>query len=287
MKRTIQAAWLALQENLSSPRLQREPEPTAEMSVPGSVQAFHAQGSDAGALLGIYHFNALQVHALAPEGAIVVDLGCGSGQCLGYMARRRPDLHFVGFDLSSQMVDVGNAALRAEGLAARVELRVGDMTSFFAQVSGRVQVVTSIFSLHHLPTAEHLQACLRDIERLRLEHGAALWVFDHARPRRRVTAERFPTVFTPAARPEFKADSTNSLIASWSFEELRKALTESCGVEVQSFQARILRLYQVHWVPGHSLNVSSDRLWRGAESVPRAMSRDAERLASLFRKLPG
>ena len=287
MKRTLHAAWLALQESLSRPTLQRNPEPTPDMRDAANVLAFHAQGAEEGALLGVYHFNAKQIHKLVPEGGTVVDLGCGSGQCLGYLAQCRPDLHLVGLDLSEKMVDVGTAQLKAQGLSERVELRVGNMTSFVSQVPRQVHLVTSIFSLHHLPTHVHLKACLGQIAQIQLEQGAGFWIFDHVRPRRRQTADRFPAVFTPAASPEFNTDSTNSLIASWSFEELCSALTTAFGPSVQGALARVLRLYQVHWCE-HGLPVDPpSRLWHTPQSAhDDRILKDAAGLAALFGKLP-
>lgn len=285
--RTLRAARLALREALSKPTLQRRPEPSPDMSDRESVQAFHAQGSDDGALLGVYHFNARAAHALAPAGGTVVDLGCGSGQCLRYLARRRPDLRLLGIDLSKEMVAAGDAMLREHSLADRVELRVGDMTAFSSQLPARVDLVTSIFSLHHLPTERDLYACLREIGRVRSQFGAAFWIFDHARPRRRETAEGFPGVFTPDASPAFNADSTNSLVASWSFDELRAAVAEAIAGTHQARLARILRLYQVHWAEAASHGPIDLRLWHEPAAAAKSTLRDAKGLAGLFESLPG
>lgn len=285
MTRTIQAAWLALREGLSQSTLRRKAEPTPDMSDEENVQAFHAEGSEQGALLGVYHFNARAVHSLVPEGGTVVDLGCGSGQFLRYLARRRPDLRLVGLDLSEKMVSVGKAMLREQGLSDRVELRVGDMTVFSAKVPAVVHLMTSIFALHHLPTSTDLYACLREIERVRRRHTAGFWIFDHARPKRPDTAERFPGVFTPCAAPAFNADSTNSLIASWSFEELRSALTEAIGDEFESSLARLLRLYQVHWKVGRLPSAANAPGWLEPR-LPKSALKDANSLAGLFGRLP-
>ncbi len=285
MNRTYQAAKLALHEALSRRTLERRPEPTSDMSGRENVDAFHAQGAESGALLGVYHFNARQIHALVPERGIVVDLGCGSGQCLRYIAESRPDLRLLGFDLSEPMVEVGNAMLREAGLAERVTLRVGDMTTFASDVPRDVSLVTSIFSLHHLPTAELLEACLRQIDEVRERHGAGYWIFDHARPRSLVTASRFPHVFTPDASPAFNADSTNSLIASWSYDELLTRIDANIGGTNEHACARVLPLYQVHWMRGPRAP-ANPTMWRQSQSLPTQARRDADSLARLFGALP-
>jgi ubiquinone/menaquinone biosynthesis C-methylase UbiE len=286
MKRSIGAAWLALIEALSKPTLQRVAEPTSEMNDTQSVEAFHAQGSDEGALLGVYHFNARAIHALAPEGSTVLDLGCGSGQCLRYIAQRRPDLQFIGLDLSPNMVSAGNAMLRKEGLSDRVTLQVGDMTSFAAQAPAGVGVVTSIFSLHHLPTLQHLHMCLKEVQRLRKERGIGLWIFDHARPRRASTALTFPAVFTPNASQAFNNDSTNSLIASWSFDELSKATGELVERDIHSSLARHLPLYQTHWLAALSAKPCPAAAFLAPPNIAKASLRDANALRKLFSDLP-
>lgn len=277
---------MALREALSKPTLARTPEPTADMGDEENVRAFHAQGSEEGPLVAVYHFNATAIHALAPKGSTVLDLGCGSGQCLRYLAMRRPDLRLVGIDLSQEMVTVGNQMLAERGLSDRVVLRVGDMTSFAKELETPVHVITSIFSLHHLPSSAHLYACLAEISRLRARDGPALWIFDHARPRQHVTAEEFPWIFTPHAPRAFNTDSMNSLIASWSFDELRSALLRTVGSQVESSLSRLLRLYQAHWAVGRTTYDAGAEAWRDSDSLSRPARKDADRLSALFAKLP-
>src|SRR5438876_128199 len=136
MRRELQAAWLAIREATSRPSLSRSPEPSAEMTGAESVRGFHDAGGKGGPLLGIYHLNARAIHQLVRRGGIVLDLGCGSGQFLAYLARRRPDLKLIGIDLSSEMIALGNEMLSDQGLSHRVELRKGDMTNFMDVVSG-------------------------------------------------------------------------------------------------------------------------------------------------------
>lgn len=282
----LQGAWLALREAMSAPTLPRVPEPLAEMADPTSVRDFHEAGGTDGPLLPVYHFNARAVHALAPRGATVLDLGCGSGRFLAYLAGRRPDLQLIGLDLSAPMVTLGNDMLRAEGISDRVELLLGDMTAFTSALPVKPHVISSIFSLHHLPTRAHLNACARELGAAHRQTSAAIWIFDHARPRREETASRFPEIFTPSAPPAFKLDSRNSLRASWSFHEMREALRTFIDPTAKSLLARFLPLYQVHWLSCRE-RVADEALWVAGNELTRSAKKDCVALARMFSRAPG
>jgi cyclopropane fatty-acyl-phospholipid synthase-like methyltransferase len=44
-----------------------------------------------------------------------------------YMAKHRPDVRIIGFDLSSSVVELGRQSLIDGDVSGRVDLRVGDM----------------------------------------------------------------------------------------------------------------------------------------------------------------
>ena len=95
-------------------------------------------------------------------------------------------------------------------------------------------------------------------------------------------------MFTPSASPAFNADSTNSLIAAWSFEELCSAIAGTIHDKVQSSLARVLRLYQVHWSAPRPQGATGTMapLWREPDSLPRSTLSDAKSLEAL-RKTSG
>ncbi len=244
------------QEAFSPASLEREPEPTAEMDQIANVLAFHEQGAEA--LQPIYHFNALATSRLLRSGGTVLDLGSGSGQYLAYLAKLRPDIQIIGLELSQTMISVGQRFLRRNELSDRVELRVGDMTSFTPKLFDDIDVVSAVFSLHHLPYWNNLIQCLGEIGRLRERCKCAVWIFDHTRPRHTKTPELFPLIFTPNAPPEFQTDSTNSLRASFSFTDLSGALDNSAIRHMNHQCSRFLRLYQAHWIRSDRVPDESD-----------------------------
>jgi SAM-dependent methyltransferase len=277
---------LILREAVHATELERCPEPSSVMENPTNVESFHAQGADKGALIPIYHFNALAISSLLPYCGSLVDLGSGSGQFLSSLARYRPDCRIIGIELSEGMVNLGNKALRESNLDTAIRLDIGDMTRFSWQISERVDIVSSIFAFHHLPSFVDLNRCLAEISILRKQWGCGVWLFDHARPRTRETAEIFPELFTPEATESFRRDSTNSLLASFSFRELSERIdTVSMGTFIHEC-SRILRLYQIHWLrPERKEATKGAPVCRDMTLRPEEQ-RAFRQLKTLFRRTP-
>ncbi|HEV6968184.1 class I SAM-dependent methyltransferase [Roseateles sp.] len=251
----IKLLQLLVREHGMARTLQRTPE-SEQMNDAAQVAAFHEAGEKY--LVGLYHFNAMAIAAMVPEGGRVVDLGSGSAQFIAHLAQVRPDLKIIGIELAERMVLQGRRLLAQKGLSERVEIWQGDMTDFSRLMREPVSLVSSVFSLHHLPALEHLARCLAEIHCIRRRDGAAVWVFDHARPRSLESARRFPEIFTPEAAPVFNLDSTQSLMASWTLEEMSGEFTRAGLAEGQHLRSRILPLYQVHRLPPAAAGAVAD-----------------------------
>lgn len=285
LRRLIGILDMAATEALMSTNLHRVAEPSVDMGSGESIKGFHRAGETS--LLPVYQFNARCIHALVPEGGLVVDLGSGSGQFLAYLAEHRPDLSILGVELAHGMVVRGRQMLEERGLARRVQLVSGDMLDFRKLLEGApVHLVSSVFSLHHLPDIEAVRTCIAEIGRAVSEHQAGVWTFDFARPRRDRTARRFPEVLTPDSSRTFKVDTVNSLRAAWSWNELRAALVESIGANLHSALARGLPLYQVHWSSNEG-GLPPENLWKRCGELPASIQEDAKNLGRLFRNVPG
>jgi ubiquinone/menaquinone biosynthesis C-methylase UbiE len=116
---------------------------------------------------------ATDVAVAAPEGATVLDAGCGSGRLAGEIARRRPDLRVHGVDLERGMIEVATARAAREKLGDQVEFTVADLADL-PLPDGSVDFVVSTASLHHWTDVEGVIASLARV----LRPDGQLWIYD-------------------------------------------------------------------------------------------------------------
>ena len=286
MAELIKIIGLLLPEMLSKPKLLRQPEPDIIMEYKENVKSFHIQGdAQKGPLLPVYHFNAIGTSRLIPENGTVLDLGSGSGQYLIYLAQLRKDIQIIGLELSQEMIRFGNETIRRAGLEKRVKIIKGDMTCFNTISFNDIDVISSIFSLHHLPKMHDLKLCMKQIVEFYKKFNCSIWIFDHNRPKLKSTALKFPEIFTPNSPDNFKKDSTNSLLASFSFEELQTLLDNLFSSRVHHFRSKIMNLYQVHFI--ESEKIKNRRIGKAADiSLPENILKEYKMFRQLFGSVP-
>lgn len=215
--------FLHWRDRLTRQPAPRAPEPMA-MVDPDAVAEFHAAGEAKEQNAPVQDLSSRALHHLVPEGGRVLDLGSGSGQLLAHLARCRPDLEIVGLELSRPMLELGRRTLEEKGVADRVRLVEGDMTDFADRVAEeRIDAISCVWALHHLPDEESLVRCLEQIAAVRERTGCAVWIFDFRRFRRPSTGNQFISVVGRPG-PTLRRDAVNSIAASFSEEEMRGAL---------------------------------------------------------------
>lgn len=94
-----------------------------------------------------------------PEGARVLDVGCGGAKFTKYVADQRPDVHIVGIDLSKPQI--ARAEKLMSGYGDRVRIQLGDATELdFPDAS--FDGVLSYGSIKHWTSQDAgLAECLR------------------------------------------------------------------------------------------------------------------------------
>lgn len=121
-----------------------------------------------------------------PQGARVLDVGCGGGQAALHLAGQRPDLHVTGVDLAPGQVARAQRRARSRALAERAEFVQGSALEL-PWPDGSFDAVMSCASIKHWPDRRRgLDECVRV-----LRPGGGLLVAEADRGARVDDARRF------------------------------------------------------------------------------------------------
>jgi S-adenosylmethionine-diacylgycerolhomoserine-N-methlytransferase len=88
-------------------------------------------------------------------------MGCGTGRNLVRIARRWPDSHVYGVDISGEMLKSAELTIRRHGLSDRISLAQGDATAFVAQELFRHARFDRVVCSYTLSMIPDWQAALR------------------------------------------------------------------------------------------------------------------------------
>jgi S-adenosylmethionine-diacylgycerolhomoserine-N-methlytransferase len=86
----------------------------------------------------------------APEGASVLEIGCGTGRNLIVAARKYPGASCFGIDVSTEMLNSAIRAISRAGLAARVHVAHADATQFDPRLLFGIEQFDRIFISYSL-----------------------------------------------------------------------------------------------------------------------------------------
>jgi len=128
-----------------------------------------------------------------PQGGSVLELGCGTGRNIALAARRYPDAHWFGLDISAEMLTTARMALARNGLADRSRLAQGDATDFDAEVLFGRPGFDRVFISYALSMIPDWQACVAQVLAV-VKPGGSLHIVDFG------SQERLPGWFRSLLR---------------------------------------------------------------------------------------
>lgn len=152
----------------------------------------------------------------------VLDLGCGTADVTIRFARAFPETHITGIDGAQAMLDIGLHDVTGNGLNNRVRLRkcfIPDSDLFTA----RYDAVISNSLLHHLNDPFNLWETVEHCS----ESGCPVFIMDLFRPDSPETAGRLVDTHAHDAPDILKKDFYNSLLASYTANEIKEQLITS------------------------------------------------------------
>jgi len=276
---------IALREQFSQPGRQRQIEPML-MDEPESVAQFHEGGATSSGMRAVHDLSGRCLDALLPQGGRLLDLGCGSGRALAYLAKRRPDITATGVDLAANMLAQARRLMDEEEIADRVQLVEASILSLPEEmVAERWDAVSCVWTLHHLPDESTLRAAMEQIAMLRSRQGCAVWILDFQRLNNPDCFPQGLRISEPGLEARLREDATASEAAAFTYRELLAATSHAGLADMRSGCARPIPWQQAHWQPADHYSPQLSHSWRPIPLQGPARL-DAALLRLGFRNLP-
>ncbi|MEI6335670.1 MAG: class I SAM-dependent methyltransferase [Methylococcaceae bacterium] len=155
---------------------ERENEPDLVMDNAEKVTAYTRAGREDGVMQPVYLFQCAQICEVIKPGDTVVDLGCGPATQLAMVARLNPKTHFIGVDLSNEMLDKARGYIEQQNIT-NVTFRQEDITHLSSFAFASVDAVISTLTLHHLPDLDALGRSFSEVKRI-LKPKGGLYLVD-------------------------------------------------------------------------------------------------------------
>jgi len=216
-----------MKEFASSDQIARTNEHTLVMDDPQQVREYTLAGIEGGVMAPVYLFHCAQVCQVIRPGDRVLDLACGPANQLAQIARLNPDCHFVGLDLSHEMLDRGRALTQAQQLA-NITFVDGSMTDLSQFKDNSFDAVMSTMALHHLPDEKCLNQTFAEAARVLTKDGG-MYLADFGRLKRKDSIDYFANQYGDRQPPLFTLDYLNSLHAAFSLKNFQTACRQNLG----------------------------------------------------------
>lgn len=211
-----------LREFFTRRRAPRIPEPRLVMDAAGYVDAYVETSRSTGIFAALHLFHACHACDVIRTGDTVVDLGCGPASQLFEIARLNPQARFIGVDASAPMLDA--ARKQAATLNTHnVEFMLADITRMPAFANASADVVISTMTLHHLDSAQQLDAAVREIARI-LKPNAGIYIADLCHLKNEKSMRVFVDPYTSTHSTLFMEDYMHSMRAAFYPQDFARAM---------------------------------------------------------------
>ncbi|QSR88966.1 class I SAM-dependent methyltransferase [Methylacidiphilum caldifontis] len=171
---------------------------------------------------------------------VVLDMGCGTADIAIRFARRYPQAKIIGVDGSLAMLSVAQKRIDENHLCSSIKLIQGIFPNWTYPHLFDVLISNSL--LHHLPSPKELWTSLRKHAKL----GSCVLIIDLVRPESKQQAHFLTETYTQGAHPLLKRDFYNSLLASFTLEEIkREIVAEKLPFRVEQISDRHLMIYGI------------------------------------------
>jgi ubiquinone/menaquinone biosynthesis C-methylase UbiE len=118
-----------------------------------------------------------------PKGGTILDLGCGNGRNIKYLASVGKNLKIIGLDFSIRMLRIAREKVKQLGLEKNMDLILGDVIQLPLK-NKSMDGAIFVAALHHIPSSNQRLASLMELERvLRPKASAFISVWDFEQER--------------------------------------------------------------------------------------------------------
>jgi ubiquinone/menaquinone biosynthesis C-methylase UbiE len=122
---------------------------------------------------------------------LLLDLGTGPGYLPIEIAKRSPEIHIVGIDLSAKLIHIARVNAKKAGFSSQLNFEIGNAAGLrFSNAS--FDMVISTGMLHSLKAPEKV---LQEIHRLLKKDGRA-WIYDPATISSRINRKKWAASLT-------------------------------------------------------------------------------------------
>lgn len=170
---------------------------------------------------------ALREHLRVAPGTHVLDLGCGIGRWSRLLAHR--GAHVTGVDVAQAMIDEARTRTKREGLAERIDYRVGDLRML--DLGRTFDLVLAVTVLQHILDDVDLGRAISNVAR-HLAPGSRAVLLEAAPSRRNAACDTH--VFRARTAAQYRT----------AFAEAGLRVVRVTGVDPAPFKQRVLPRYR-------------------------------------------